>query len=41
MNEFFNWNNSLIIVQYNWYWLALAFLIGAVVGFRYSGEKTA
>ncbi len=41
MNEFLNWNNTLIIVQHNWYWLLLAFLIGAWVGFRTSGEKRA
>lgn len=36
MNEFFNWNNSWILVEHNWAWLLLAFAIGAVVGFRYN-----
>lgn len=33
MNEFLNFNNSWILVQNNWLWLALAFAIGAYVGF--------
>jgi hypothetical protein len=36
MNEFFNFNNSLILVQHNWVWLLLAFLLGAYIGFTSS-----
>ena len=41
MSEFFNWNNTMIIVQHNWYWLLLAFLIGCWVGYRHSAPKSA
>ncbi|WP_281432900.1 hypothetical protein [Aestuariivirga litoralis] len=34
MNEFFNWNNSQILIQHNWYWLLLALAVGCIVGFR-------
>jgi hypothetical protein len=34
MNEFFNWHNSWILVQQNWFWLLVAFAIGAWVGFK-------
>jgi len=36
MNEFLNWNDTGIIIQHNWYWLLLAFVIGCWVGFRYN-----
>lgn len=39
MNEFFNFNNSWILVQNNWIWLALALLLGAYVGFTSSTRK--
>ncbi len=34
MNEFFNWNDSWIIVQYNWIWMLLALALGVWVGWR-------
>ncbi len=34
MNEFFNWHNTAILFQYNWYWLLLAFALGAWNGYR-------
>jgi hypothetical protein len=33
MNEFFNFNDSWILVQHNWVYLLAALLIGAYVGF--------
>ena len=33
MNEFFNFHDIGILIQFNWIWLAVAFLIGAWVGF--------
>lgn len=32
MNDFFNWNDSWILVEHNWIWLSLALLIGGWVG---------
>jgi hypothetical protein len=34
MNEFMNWNDTSILLQYNWFWLAVAFALGAWIGFR-------
>jgi hypothetical protein len=43
MNEFFNWNDSWIIVQHNWVWMLVAAAIGVWVGWRTcdtsSGER--
>ena len=34
MNEFFNWHNSWIIVEHNWYWMLAAAAIGAWAAWR-------
>jgi hypothetical protein len=36
MNEFLNFQNSWILVEHNWLWVALAFLLGAYIGFSTS-----
>jgi hypothetical protein len=28
MNEFFNWNDTWIVIQHNWFWLLVAFAAG-------------
>lgn len=40
MNEFFNWNNTSILLQHNIVWLLLAFGIGVWVGLRYNTSST-
>jgi hypothetical protein len=32
MNEFFNFNDSWILVQHNWLWIAVAFALGVYIG---------
>ena len=32
MNDFFNWHDTWILVEHNWYWMLLALLIGCWVG---------
>jgi|GEM_PF-7116664 hypothetical protein len=39
MNEFFNWNDTLILWQYQWFWLLFAFVIGLVIGYRFNTWK--
>ena len=39
MNEFFNWNDSLILWQYHWIWFLAAFFIGLVIGYRFNTWK--
>ncbi len=39
MNEIFNWHDSWILVQHNWFWLLVAFAIGAWVGFTYNSSE--
>ncbi len=34
MNEFLNWHNTWILLQYNWIWLLIAFGLGAWTGYR-------
>jgi hypothetical protein len=34
MTELFNWHNTSIVLQYNWYWLLLAFILGAWIGYK-------
>ncbi len=34
MNEFFNFHDTWILIEQNWVYLAVAFGIGAFVGFR-------
>ncbi len=34
MNEFFNWNDTWLVVQHNIWWMLLAAAIGAWVGWR-------
>lgn len=34
METFFNWHDTLILLQYNWYWLLLAFILGTWIGYR-------
>lgn len=34
MNEFFNWHDTWIIIEQNLPWIALAFVLGAMVGWR-------
>jgi uncharacterized membrane-anchored protein YhcB (DUF1043 family) len=36
MNDFFNWNDSSILLTHNWVWLVIAFVIGVIVGYRYN-----
>jgi uncharacterized membrane-anchored protein YhcB (DUF1043 family) len=33
MNELFNWHDTWYVIEQNWMWLALALLIGAIVGY--------
>ncbi len=35
MNEIMNFKDSWILVQNNWIWLGLAFLLGVAVGYKY------
>jgi hypothetical protein len=32
MNEFFNWNDTLIVFQHNWFWMLVAAAIGVWIG---------
>ena len=41
MTEFFNWNDTSILLQHNWLWLLLAFGIGVWVGLRYNTAPSA
>ncbi len=34
MTEFFNWHDTSILFQHHWYWLLLAFALGAWTGYR-------
>lgn len=34
MNEFFNFAGWWVVVQHNWIWMLLAFLIGTYIGWR-------
>jgi uncharacterized protein involved in exopolysaccharide biosynthesis len=33
MNELFNFHDAMFVVWQNWFWLLLALVLGAVVGF--------
>ena len=35
MNEILNFKDSWILVQQNWIWLGVAFVLGLWVGFRF------
>ncbi len=34
MNEFFNWNDTWIVAQHNWFWMLVAAVIGVWIGWR-------
>jgi hypothetical protein len=34
MTELWNWTDTSILLAYNWYWLLLAFGLGAWIGYK-------
>ncbi len=34
MNAFFNWHDTWIVAQHNWYWLLFAFCAGIYFAWR-------
>ncbi len=41
MNDFFNFHDTLIVAETNWFWLIVAFGLGIWVGWRSAGPEDA